>query len=131
MTYRISHWINGQHVQGTSGSTSPVFNPATGEHIADVDLATESEANTMIASARAAADSWKESSLSQRASVLFAFRELLHNRSDDLARIVTREHGKVLSDAAGEIARGLENIEFATAVPQLLKGCLLYTSRCV
>jgi malonate-semialdehyde dehydrogenase (acetylating)/methylmalonate-semialdehyde dehydrogenase len=122
MTYRISHWINGQHVQGTSGSTSPVFNPATGEHIADVDLATESEANTMIASARAAADSWKESSLSQRASVLFAFRELLHNRSDDLARIVTREHGKVLSDAAGEIARGIENIEFATAVPQLLKG---------
>jgi malonate-semialdehyde dehydrogenase (acetylating)/methylmalonate-semialdehyde dehydrogenase len=122
MTYRISHWINGQHVQGISGATSPVFNPATGEHIADVDLAAASEVNTLIASARAAADSWKESSLSQRASVLFAFRELLHNRSDDLAQIVTREHGKVLSDAAGEIARGLENIEFATSVPQLLKG---------
>ena len=122
MTTRISHWIGGRLVEGSSGRTSPVFNPATGEHIADVDLASEAEIASVVASARTAAQSWKVSSMSQRASVLFAFREILHRRSGELAQIVTREHGKVLSDAAGEIARGLENIEFATSVPQLLMG---------
>ena len=122
MTELISHWIDGARAAGTSGRTSPVYNPATGEHIADVELASTAEVDAVVASARQAAEEWKNSSLSQRASVLFAFRELLNQRKGELAQIVTREHGKVLSDAAGEIARGLENVEFATGVPQLLKG---------
>ena len=122
MPYRISHWINGRHVEGVSGRTSPVYNPATGEHIADADLASIAEIDAAVETARQAAEAWRDSSMSQRANVLFAFREVLNRRSSELAEIITREHGKVLSDAAGEIARGLENIEFATAVPQLLKG---------
>jgi len=122
MTNRISHWIDGQLTSGTSGRTSPVFNPATGLQSADVELASAAEVNTAVASALEASRQWRHASLSQRAAILFKFRELLHDRSDDLAKIVTAEHGKVLSDAGGEIARGLENVEFATGVPQLLKG---------
>ncbi len=122
MTKRISHWIDGQLVPGTSGRTSPVFNPATGEQTAEVELAGADDLKKAVESARAAARSWREASLSKRAGVLFAFRELLNERSDELAQIVTAEHGKVLADAAGEIARGLENVEFATGVPHLMKG---------
>jgi malonate-semialdehyde dehydrogenase (acetylating) / methylmalonate-semialdehyde dehydrogenase len=118
----INHWIGGRAVAGTSGRSSPVFNPATGEQIAAVDLASAGEVDATVASALAASTGWRRASLSRRAAVLFAFRELLHARSGELARIVTEEHGKVLSDAAGEIARGLENVEFATGVPQMLKG---------
>jgi len=122
MSERISHWIDGAAREGASGRTSPVFNPATGEHIAEVALASTAEVDAAVSSARAAADQWKLSSLAQRARVLFAFRELLNTHQEELAAIITREHGKVLSDAAGEIARGLENVEFATSVPQLLQG---------
>ena len=122
MIERISHWIDGARREGASGRTSPVYNPATGEHIADVDLASTAEVNEMVSSARAAVEQWKYSSLAQRARVLFAFRELLNIHQGELAALITREHGKVLSDAAGEIARGLENVEFATSVPQLLQG---------
>ncbi len=122
MTARISHWIDGALVSGGSGRVGPVFNPATGEHSADVELASTEDVAQAVVSAKRAAPGWRESSLSRRAAVLFAFRELLHERADELAEIVTSEHGKVLSDARGEVARGLENAEFATGIPYLLKG---------
>ena len=122
MNSPIDHWIGGRRVAGTSGRTSPVHNPATGEVTGQVPLASRDELETAVSSARAAAQEWRRSSLSQRAAVLFAFRELVHTRSDELAAVVTAEHGKVLADAAGEVARGLENVEFATGVPHLLKG---------
>jgi malonate-semialdehyde dehydrogenase (acetylating)/methylmalonate-semialdehyde dehydrogenase len=99
-----------------------VFNPATGEHTGDVELAGADDIASAVASATAAAKEWRSASLSKRSAVLFAFRELLHERSDELAAIITAEHGKVLGDAAGEIARGLENVEYATGVPNLMKG---------
>ena len=122
MTTRIPHWINGRETPGTSGRQSPVFNPATGVQSGAVDLASTSEVEAAVATAVEAAEQWRHASLSKRAAVLFAFRALLHERTDELAAILTAEHGKVLSDAAGEIARGLENVEFAAGVPQLLKG---------
>jgi len=122
MTQRISHWIDGRRTPGTSGRTAPVYNPATGQCTAEVELASAGEVAGAVATAVAASKEWRHASLSQRAGVLFAFRQLLHERTDELAAIVTAEHGKVLSDAAGEIARGLENVEFAAGVPQLLKG---------
>jgi len=122
MVNRITHWIDGAPAEGTSGRTAPVFNPATGEQTGAVDLASAAEVGAAVASAKAAAVEWRSASLSRRSAVLFAFRELLHDGADELAHILTAEHGKVLSDAAGEIARGLENVEFACGVPQLLKG---------
>jgi malonate-semialdehyde dehydrogenase (acetylating)/methylmalonate-semialdehyde dehydrogenase len=118
----IDHWISGARVPGTSGRTAPVHDPATGRQTGEVPLASTSEVDDAVKTAVAAGRDWRTSSLSRRAAVLFAFRELLHTRTDELAAIVTAEHGKVLSDAVGEIARGLENVEFATGVPQLLKG---------
>src|SRR3954451_1123289 len=122
MVNRISHWIDGAVVAGTSGRTSPVFNPATGLQTGEVELASSAEVATAVASAKAAAQEWRSSSLSRRSAVLFAFRELLHDGAEELAGIVTAEHGKVHADAHGEIARALENVEFAAGVPQLLKG---------
>jgi malonate-semialdehyde dehydrogenase (acetylating)/methylmalonate-semialdehyde dehydrogenase len=122
MTKRIAHWIDGRETPGHSGRTAPVFNPAIGQQTGQVDLAGTDEVDAAVAKAAAAAKQWRQASLSKRSAVLFKFRELLHERADDLAAIITAEHGKVLADAAGEIARGLENVEFATGVPQLLKG---------
>jgi malonate-semialdehyde dehydrogenase (acetylating) / methylmalonate-semialdehyde dehydrogenase len=122
MAERISHWINGTVTPGTSGRTGPVFNPATGVQSGKVDLASAEEVAGAVESAKAAAVEWRSASLSRRAAVLFAFREILHNGVEELAKIVTAEHGKVHADAAGEIARGLENVEFACGVPELLKG---------
>ena len=122
MTQRISHWVDGRQTAGTSGRTSPVYNPATGVRTADVELAGAGEVDIAVATAVTAAKDWRHASLSQRAGVLFTFRQLLHERTDELSAIVTAEHGKTLPDAAGEIARGLENVEFAAGVPQLLKG---------
>jgi malonate-semialdehyde dehydrogenase (acetylating) / methylmalonate-semialdehyde dehydrogenase len=122
VTSDIDHWISGKRVPGTSGRTSTVHNPATGADTARVPLADPAEVDAAVGSALGAARDWRRSSLSRRAAVLFAFRELLHARAGDLAAVVTAEHGKVLSDAAGEVARGLENVEFATGVPHLLKG---------
>lgn len=119
---RISHWIGGALADGTSGRTSPVFNPATGLQTGDVDLASAADVDRAVASARAAADGWRATSLSRRSAVMFAFRQLLHDATDELAKIITAEHGKVLSDAAAEIGRGLENVEYACGVPELLKG---------
>jgi malonate-semialdehyde dehydrogenase (acetylating)/methylmalonate-semialdehyde dehydrogenase len=122
MADRISHWIDGALTPGTSGRTSPVHNPATGLQSGEVELASAAEVATAVASAKAAAHEWRSASLSRRSGVVFAFRELLHNGADELAKIITAEHGKVLSDAHGEVARALENVEFAAGVPQLLKG---------
>jgi malonate-semialdehyde dehydrogenase (acetylating)/methylmalonate-semialdehyde dehydrogenase len=122
MSTRITHWIDGAPVTGTSGRTQPVYNPATGLQTGEVDLASTTEVNAAVASAKAAAAQWRQASLSTRSGVLFAFRELLHDNLDELAKIVTAEHGKVLSDAHGELARALENVEFACGVPHLMKG---------
>ncbi|WP_229069891.1 CoA-acylating methylmalonate-semialdehyde dehydrogenase [Actinoplanes sp. DH11] len=118
----IAHWIGGAESTGTSGRVAPVFNPATGRQIAEVGLASAAEVDAAVAVAKEAAAQWRTASLSKRSAVLFSFRELLAARSGELAEIVTREHGKVLADAAGEIARGLENVEFATGIPNLMKG---------
>ena len=122
MTPPLLHWIDGSLVEATSGRTSPVFDPATGRQSAEVQLASTADVDRAVASATGAAKVWRASSLSRRTEVLFAFRELLHRSADELAAIVTSEHGKVLSDAGGEIARGLENVEFACGIAQLLKG---------
>jgi malonate-semialdehyde dehydrogenase (acetylating)/methylmalonate-semialdehyde dehydrogenase len=122
MSTRISHWIDGVVVAGASGRTSPVFNPATVQQPAYVDPAPMPVGDRAVAAAKAAAREWRTASLSRRSTVLFAFRELLAANADELAKIVTSEHGKVLADAAGEVARGLENVEFACGVPQLTKG---------
>ncbi len=122
MTTRISHWIDGAVTAGTSGRSSVVYNPATAQHSADVDLASIEDVDIAVASAKAAAQAWRSASLSRRSEVLFAFRELVSASREQLARIISSEHGKVVSDALGEVARGLENVEFATAVPNLMKG---------
>jgi len=122
MSTRISHWIDGAIVAGTSGRTGQVYNPATGLPSALLDLASVDEVDAAVASAKAAAPGWRAASLSHRAAVLFAFRQLLHDATDDLAKVITAEHGKVLSDAAAEVGRGLENVEYACGVPELLKG---------
>jgi malonate-semialdehyde dehydrogenase (acetylating)/methylmalonate-semialdehyde dehydrogenase len=122
MSPRISHWIDGRPTAGTSGRTSPVFNPATGVQTAEVDLASTAEVSDAVAQAVEAAKAWRTATLSKRSAVVFAMRQLLHDHADELARIITAEHGKVHADALGEIARGLENVEFAAGVPQLMKG---------
>jgi len=118
----IGHWINGEHVSSTTARTSPVFNPATGVEQAQLQLATPEQVNDVVAAAKLAFVSWGISSLSQRAKILFAFREIMNRRVNDLALAITDEHGKVLSDAAGEVQRGLEVVEYACGLPTLLKG---------
>ena len=119
---RIQHFIDGELRAGTSGRSSDVYNPATGEVQAQVDLASVAEVDQAVISASAAAVEWAESSLTQRTQIMFRCRELLAGRVDELARIISSEHGKVISDAAGEVARGLENVEFACGIAHHLKG---------
>src|SRR3954469_2858296 len=119
---RISHWIDGQRVEGTSGRNGPVYNPATGQQSGEVDFATVGEGAAAVQAARRAAESWRAVSLSRRTELFFRIRELFHQRSDDLARLLTLEHGKVFSDAKGEVQRGLEVIEYCCGIPELLKG---------
>ncbi|MEF2278438.1 CoA-acylating methylmalonate-semialdehyde dehydrogenase [Deinococcus sp. YIM 134068] len=118
----LTHWLSGAPAEGTSGRTAPVYNPATGEVQALVPLASRAEVDHAVELATAAANTWRAAPLGKRAEVLFRFRDLLDRRRDDLARILTREHGKVHADALGEIARGIENVEYACGVPNLLKG---------
>src|SRR5688500_2050391 len=113
---RIHHWIGGKSVPGTSGRNGPVYNPATGEQAAEVDFATVEEVGTAVAAAKAAFPAWRALSLARRADLLFRIRELVHERRDEVARILTSEHGKVLSDAKGEVTRGLEVIEFCCGI---------------
>ena len=119
---RISHWIDGKVVESTSGRSGTVWNPATGEAASTVDFASVAEVDQAVASAKAAFPAWRATNLSRRAEVMFRVRELVDANRKEIASLLSAEHGKVLSDALGEVARGLENIEFACGIPQLLKG---------
>ena len=118
----IGHWVGGRPVPGGSGRVAPVFDPARGEQTAAVGLANTAEIDDAVKSALGAANDWGNSSLGTRANLMFRLRDLIDSHRDDLAAAVTSEHGKVLSDARGEVARGLECIDFACGVPHLLKG---------
>jgi malonate-semialdehyde dehydrogenase (acetylating)/methylmalonate-semialdehyde dehydrogenase len=107
---------------GTSGRSGPVFNPATGVQTGQVDFAAVEEVDAAVQAAKRAFSSWRTVSLSRRTELFFRIRELVHDHADDLARLLTLEHGKVFSDAKGEVARGLEVIEFCCGIPELLKG---------
>ena len=119
---RIGHWVNNKVVLGTSGKSGVVFNPATGEQQATVDFASVAELDAVIAASKAALPAWRATSLSRRAEIMFRMRELVDANRKEIANIVSLEHGKVPADAMGELARGLENIEFACGIPALLKG---------
>ena len=119
---RISHWIDGKVSVSTSGRSGVVFDPATGEQQASVDFASVAEVDHAIAVAKAAFPAWRATNLSRRAEVMFHMRELVAANRKEIASLLSKEHGKVLGDALGEVARGLENVEFACGIPQLLKG---------
>ena len=118
----IHHWIGGKSVPGASGRSGPVWNPATGEQTGAVDFATREEVDAAVKAAQEAFASWRAVSLARRAELFFRIRELVNEHRADIARFLTLEHGKVTSDALGEVARGLEVIEFACGLPTLLKG---------
>jgi malonate-semialdehyde dehydrogenase (acetylating)/methylmalonate-semialdehyde dehydrogenase len=118
----VNHWINGAAFEGESTRTGPIFDPALGSVAREVRLATVGDVDSAVAAAKAAFPGWADTSLAKRQSIIFTFRELLNTRKLELAEILTGEHGKVLSDALGEIARGLEVVEFATGIPHLVKG---------
>ncbi|MGH2972573.1 MAG: CoA-acylating methylmalonate-semialdehyde dehydrogenase [Gaiellaceae bacterium] len=119
---QINHWIGGRPVAGTSGRKGPVYNPAAGKQSGEVDFATVEEVDAAVQAAKAASTAWREVSLAKRAEIFFRIRELVHERREEAARILTSEHGKVLSDAMGEVTRGLEVIEFCCGLPTLLKS---------
>src|ERR687897_876348 len=119
---RISHWIGGRAVEGISGRSGPVYNPALGEQTGEVDFATAEEVDNAVQAAKAAFSSWRALSLSRRTELFFRIRKLVDEHRTDIGKILTAEHGKVLSDALGEVARGLEVIEFCCGIPELLKG---------
>jgi malonate-semialdehyde dehydrogenase (acetylating)/methylmalonate-semialdehyde dehydrogenase len=118
----IHHWIGGAAVVGTSGRVGRVFNPSTGRQSGSVDLASVEEVDRAVQVAKAAFVSWRTVSLAKRAELMFNIRELVHSRKQEIAKLLVAEHGKVLSDAMGEVTRGLEVIEYACGIPTLLKG---------
>jgi malonate-semialdehyde dehydrogenase (acetylating)/methylmalonate-semialdehyde dehydrogenase len=118
----IGHWIAGEAVHTSGSRTAPLWDPATGEQQGEVALATASEVDSAVASARAAFEEWREAPVTRRARVMFAFRDLVERYFDDLAGLITSEHGKVLDDARGEVVRGKEVVEFACGIPSLSKG---------
>ena len=122
MPTSISHWMNNTFFAATSASTAPVTNPAIGTVTGEVVLGGVEDARAVIDAAAVAFPAWRDTSLAKRSAALFAFRELLNARKGELARIITSEHGKVVSDALGEISRGQEVVEFACGIPHLLKG---------
>ena len=119
---RVVHWIGGQRVAGSSGRSGPVYDPATGRVARKVDFASAAEVDAAVHAAREAFPAWRATSLSKRTEILFRIRNLVEQHRADIAAFLTAEHGKVPSDALGEVARGLENLEFACGVPNLLKG---------
>ena len=118
----IEHWIGGRVVPGASGRRADVFNPATGSVSGQVALANNAEVDAAVASAKAAFPAWADTPPIRRARVMFKFLELLNKKRDDLARAITAEHGKVFTDAVGEVSRGIDIVEFSCGIPQLLKG---------
>src|SRR5690349_4656287 len=122
MSKTISHWLDNKTYPGNSGATAPVTNPATGEVTGQVALASVEDTRAVVDSAAAAFPAWRDTSLAKRTAVLFKFRELLNERKGELAQIITAEHGKVVSDALGEVSRGQEVVEFACGIPHLLKS---------
>ncbi|CAB4675287.1 unannotated protein [freshwater metagenome] len=119
---RITHWVNGEYSTTKAARSGDIYNPATGEVIGSVDFADSALVDQAVNVANEAFKSWRHSSLTKRTQVLFAFRELLNENKEKLAAIITEEHGKVLSDALGEVTRGLEVVEFSCGIPHLLKG---------
>ena len=119
---RITHWVNGEYSTSKAARSGDIYNPATGEVIGSVDFADSALVDQAVAVATEAFKTWRHSSLTKRTQVLFAFRELLNENKEKLAAIITEEHGKVLSDALGEVTRGLEVVEFSCGIPHLLKG---------
>jgi malonate-semialdehyde dehydrogenase (acetylating)/methylmalonate-semialdehyde dehydrogenase len=118
----IKHWINGKPWDGTPERTGTVFDPASGQPQAEVAFASADVVDEAVAAAKSAFEIWKDSALTTRANVMFEFRRLAVEHKEDIGRILTREHGKTLADALGEVQRGLEVIEFACGIPHLLKG---------
>jgi malonate-semialdehyde dehydrogenase (acetylating) / methylmalonate-semialdehyde dehydrogenase len=118
----IHHWIGGKSIPSTSGRSGPVWNPATGEQTGAVDFATVEEVDAAVHAAKQAFTAWRQVSLARRAELFFRIRRLVDEHRADIARFLTLEHGKVTSDALGEVARGLEVIEYACGIPTLLKG---------
>jgi malonate-semialdehyde dehydrogenase (acetylating)/methylmalonate-semialdehyde dehydrogenase len=119
---RVNHWINGARVAGGSGRRGPVYNPATGQVAREVDFASVEEVDAAVSAAHEAFPGWRATSISRRTEILFRMRNLVEQHREEIAAHLTREHGKVRTDALGEVARGLENLEFATGIPHLLKG---------
>jgi malonate-semialdehyde dehydrogenase (acetylating)/methylmalonate-semialdehyde dehydrogenase len=122
MAETISHWIDGKPRDGQSGRSGPIFDPATGRERARVAFASAGEVDQAVAAAKRAFAGWSETSLTRRTQVMFRFRTLLEEARDDLAALVASEHGKTKPDARGEVQRGLETVEFACGIAQLLKG---------
>ncbi|WP_319529203.1 CoA-acylating methylmalonate-semialdehyde dehydrogenase [uncultured Cohaesibacter sp.] len=120
--YQVKNLINGDMIASTSGRESAVFNPATGEQIGTVGLSSEAEINGAVAAAKAALPAWAALAPAKRARVMFSYAALVREKADDIAREISREHGKTHDDALGEVARALEVIEYACAIPELLKG---------
>ena len=119
---RISHYIGGKAVPGESGRTGPVYDPAKGQQTHEVDFASVEEVDAAVDAAREAFPAWRATSLSKRSDILFRIHDLVDDHRRDLAALLTAQHGKVFSDAMGEVARGIENLEFACGIPHLLKG---------
>ena len=122
MSNHITHWIDGKAWTGKAARTGEVYNPATGKLSGTVDFASTADMDAAVAVAKRAGIEWAATSLSKRVTIMFAFREILNARKEELAAIITAEHGKVLSDALGEVMRGQEVVEFACGIPHLLKG---------
>ncbi|MEX2255608.1 MAG: CoA-acylating methylmalonate-semialdehyde dehydrogenase [Acidimicrobiia bacterium] len=118
----VHHWVDGKECDGAGGRTADVFDPATGAVAAQVPLAGPADIDAAVDAARNAFEGWRDTALGRRARVMFAFRELAERHQDELARVVSAEHGKVFGDARGEVARGLEVVEFACGIPHLMKG---------
>jgi malonate-semialdehyde dehydrogenase (acetylating)/methylmalonate-semialdehyde dehydrogenase len=118
----VTHWINGKPWDGPAGTRGDIYNPASGQVSGTVDYAGPAEVDAAVAAAAAALPGWRGTSLVRRSAVMFAFRELIQARKAELAAVISAEHGKVESDAAGEVTRGLEVVEFACGIPHLLKG---------
>jgi malonate-semialdehyde dehydrogenase (acetylating)/methylmalonate-semialdehyde dehydrogenase len=122
MTARVTHWINGRLWEGDGERSGDVYDPATGQVTKTVDFASRAVLDEAVAAAKAAFPEWRDTSLTKRTQILFAFRELLNANKEKVAALITEEHGKVLSDALGEVTRGQEVVEFACGIPHLMKG---------